>query len=125
MSEYDGGCGGRRVAKKMLVYYQNVGGGVSAMHEFLERCNSEGVGVMFMGEPCVKDGGRGTQTHPGYILMGKVVKGMRVPAYVRLVLVDRALVVHLSLMFVCVVIGDVRFGGVYSKCRSTSQAMSD
>lgn len=80
---------------------------------------------MFVGEPWVKDRGGGTQTHSSYVLMGRVVKGMRVAAYVRLDMVDRASVIHLSLRFVCVAIGDVRFGAVYSKCGSTSRAMLD
>src|SRR4029077_1671450 len=98
-----GGCG---EGVDLLVCYQNVGGGCAAAHEFLEHCAGEGAGVVFVGEPWVDRGGSGSQSHPDFVLVGKVARGARVLGYVRRDLVDLVLVVTTESGFVCVGVGD-------------------
>ena len=104
--------------------YQNVGGGVEATHEFLEFCRSELVGVAFVGECRVGRQGSATQTHPSYVIMGRVSKDSRVVAHVRRDLVEACRLVVSETRFVCLQVGDYRFGGVYGKCGSTVERMN-
>ena len=63
------------------VEYMNVRGSRDRCHEFLEWCQSEGVGVAFAGEAAAYRGG-GTPTMAGYNIMSRWGKGQRVVAYV-------------------------------------------
>ena len=117
------GIGGRVGLERVRVAYQNVGGGVAATHEFLEFCREEQVGVVFVGECRIERQGGSTQTHPGYDTVGRVSKDSRVVAHVRRDLVGACRLVVSDTRFVCLQVGDYRFGGVYGRCGSTVDKM--
>ena len=60
--------------------------------------------------------GVGTQLHPDYVRLGSVSGGGKVGCHLRKDLVDCCMLVGCESRFVCMEIGDVRIGGVYSKC---------
>ena len=115
---------GRRVGlEKVRVAYQNVGGGVEATHEFLEFCKGEQVGVAFVGECHIGRPGSATQTHPSYVIVGRISKDSRVVAHIRRDLVEDCRLVVSETRFVCLQVGDYRFWEVYGKCGSTADRM--
>ena len=96
----------------MRVAYQNVGGGVAATHKFLEFCREERVGVAFVGECRIARQGGSTQTHPTYAIVGKVSRDSRVVAHIRRDVVGACRLVVSNTQFVCLQVGDYKFGGV-------------
>ena len=107
------------------VMYMNVGRGVEATHEYLERCARGDVAVAFVGECWVERlSDRGTQSHQHFVRLGSVSGGAKVACHVRRDLVDFCSLVCCANRFVCVELGGVRFGGVYSKCGSRVHEMS-
>ena len=110
--------------EKVRVAYQNVGGGVEATHEFLDFCKGKQVGVAFVGECRIGRQGGSTQTHPSYVIVGRVSKDSRVVAHVRRDLVEACRFVVSETQFVCLQVGDYRFRGVYGKCSSTVDRMN-
>ena len=62
---------------------QNVAGGLENTHTFLEWCKEKEIGIVFIGEAWIEKGGRGTQTHPSFVLITTAKKGRRVMAYRR------------------------------------------
>ena len=96
--------------------YMNVGRSTDATHEFLERCVSGNFAVAFVGECWVeKKSGVGIQSRPDYVRLGLVSGGGKVACHVRRDFVDCCMLVGCENRFVCVEIGGVRIGGVYSK----------
>ena len=63
--------------------YQNVVGGPENTYTFLEWCRDKEIGIVFLGEAWIKKNGRGTQTHPSFVLISKAQKGRRVMLYMR------------------------------------------
>ena len=118
MSERGGqlGIGGRVGLERVWVAYENVGGGVDAIYEFLEFCKREQVGVAFVGECRIGRQGGSTQTHPSYVIVGRVSKDSRVLAHVRRDLVEACRLVVSETRFVYLQVGDYRFGGAYGRC---------
>ena len=98
------------------VAYMNVGKGTKAAHAFLRRCAESDVGIAFMGEAWVDDGGTGTQQHPDYVMLGRVFVGVKVVVLVRRDVVGQCKLLAAESRFVCVSIGGIRVGGVYGKC---------
>ena len=113
-----GGDGGVQVT------YMNVGRGVNATHEYLERCARERVEIAFVGECCVeRKSDRGTQSHPDFVRLGLVSGGAKVACHMRRTVADYCSLVSCANKFVCVELGGVRFGGVYSKCGASVSEM--
>ena len=107
------------------VMYMNVGRGVHAMHEFLEKCARGNVVVAFVGECWVeRKSDKGTQSHPDYVRLGSVSGGAKVACHVRRDVADFCSLVSCVSRFVCVELGGVRFGGVSSKCGASVHKMS-
>ena len=107
------------------VMYMNVGRGVEATHEYLERCVHGGVVVAFVGECWVeRRSDKGTQSHTDYVRLGSVSGGAKVACHVRRDLADFCSQVVCTNRFVCVELGGVRLGGVYSKCGSRVHELS-
>ena len=101
---------------RISVMYMNVGRGTDATHEFLERCARGDVAVAFVGECLVeKKSGVGTESHTDYVRLGSVSGGGKVACHVPRDIVDCCVLVGCENGFVCVDIGGVRIGGVYSK----------
>ena len=99
------------------VIYMNLGRSTDATHEFLERCARSHVVVALVGECWVeKKSVMGTQSHPDYIRLDSVSGGGKVACHVWRDLVDFCMLVGCDNRFVCVEIGGVRIGCVYSKC---------
>ena len=99
------------------VMYMNVGRGVHATHEYLERCARGDVAIAFVGECWVeRKSDKGTQSHPDYVRLGSVSGGAKVACHVRRDVADYCSLVCCANRFVCVELGGVRFGGVYGKC---------
>ena len=95
----------------------NMGRSADATHEFLEGCARGDIVVLFVGECCVeKKSGVVTQSHPNYVRLGSVSGGEKVACHVRRDLVNCCVLVGCENRFVCVEIGGVRIGEVYSKC---------
>ena len=114
-----GGEGGVRVT------YMNVGRGVEATHEYLERCARGGVAVAFVGECWVeRKSDKGTQSHPDYVRLGSVSGGAKVACHIRRDLADFCSQVICTNRFICVELGGVKIGGVYSKCGSRVHELS-
>ena len=65
------------------VAYQNVEGGAENTHAFLEWCREKEIGIVFVGEAWIEKNGRGTQTHPRFVLMTRAKKGTRVGTCMR------------------------------------------
>ena len=75
--------------------------------------------IAFAGECWVeRKSDKGTQSHPDYFRLGSVSGGAKVVCHVRRDLADFCSLVSCANRFVCVELGGVRFGGVYSKCGS-------
>ena len=107
------------------VMYMNVGKGVNATHEYLERCARGGVGIAFVGECWVeRKSDKGTQSHPDFVRLGSVSGGAKIACHVRRPVADYSSLVSCTNRFVCVELGGVRFGGVYSMCRASVHEMS-
>ena len=105
--------------------YMNVGRGVHATHEFLERCARGNVVVAFVGECWVeRKSDKGTQSHPDYVRLSSVSGGAKVACHVRRDVADCCSLISYMSRFVCVELGGVRFGRVYSKCGASVHDMS-
>lgn len=103
--------------REVTVVYMNVEGSVDATHEFLVRGVRESVAVAFVGEYWVgRKLGLGTQLDLDYVGLGSVSGGVRIACHVLRDLVDFCELVVCDNRFVCVELGVVRIGGVYSKC---------
>ena len=65
------------------VMYMNVGRGVVATHEYLERCARGDVAIAFVGECWVeRKSDKGTQSHPDYFRLGSFSGGAKVACHV-------------------------------------------
>ena len=107
------------------VIYMNAGKGVNATHEYLERCARGGVGIAFVGECWVeRKSDKGTESHPDYVRLGTVSGGAKVAYHVSRSVADCCSLVSYTNRFVCVNLGSVRFGEVYSKCGASVHEMS-
>ena len=100
------GIGGRIGLERVRVAYQTVGGGVEATHEFLEFCKREQVGVAFVDKCRVRKQGGSTQTHPSYVIVGRVTRDSRVVAHVRRDLVEACRLVVSETRFIYLQVGD-------------------
>ena len=67
---------------------------------------------------------KGTQSHSDYVRLGSVSGGAKVACHVRKDVVDCYSLISCMNRFVCVELGGVRFGGVYSKCGASVHEMS-
>ena len=111
------GVEGGELGGRIRVMYMNVGRGMDATHEFLERYARGEVAMAFVGECWVeKKSGVGTQSHPDYVRLGSVSGGGQVACHVQKDFVDCCILVVCENRFVCVEISGIRIGGVYSKC---------
>ena len=63
--------------------YQNVAEGLENAHTFLKSCREKEIGIVFVREAWIEKNGRGTQTHPSFVMMPCTKKGRRVMSYVR------------------------------------------
>ena len=120
----EGVLGGEEIGG-VRIMYMNVGRGVHATHEFLERCARGNVVIAFVGECWVeRRSDKGTQSHPDYVRLGSVSGGAKVACHVRRDVADFCSLVSCTSRFVCVELGGVRLGGVYSKCGASVHEMS-
>ena len=107
------------------VMYMDVGRGVGATHEYLERCADGDVAIAFVVERWVEHkSDKGTQSHPDYVRLGSVSGGAKVACHVRRDVADFCSLLSCANRFGCVELGGVRFGGVYGKCGSSVHGMS-
>ena len=103
----------------------NVGKGCVMAHVFLESCAQREVGICFVGECWVAMGGKGTQSHPDYVMLGSASKGTTVVVFVSKDLVDGVSLVATTARVVVGVVGGCRIGGVYGKCGVGVHEMKD
>ena len=67
----------------VLLAYQNIAGSPENTHGSLEWCREKEIRIVFVGEGWIEKNGRGTQTHPSFMLITIAKQRSRVMAYMR------------------------------------------